>query len=122
MDPGEDKLNKLGVIPVFLKINLALNKYLIIGPFRGKDAPPTYRRDVSYGVVREVVSGFSTLQGQWLTPGTDKVYKQIAISRNQKPNTITLEANAKGHWIGNPNAKYVMIYFHGIFDYPMLGL
>jgi hypothetical protein len=27
--------------------------------------------------------------------------------------TVTLKHGGRGHWIGNPNAKNVVIYYHG---------
>jgi hypothetical protein len=27
--------------------------------------------------------------------------------------TVLLKHGARGHWIGNPNAKKVVIYYHG---------
>ena len=64
-------------------------------------------------MLREVLSGFSIAEGQKLTPGTDSVYKQIAKSERWKADTVDLGEDAKGHWLGHSNAKFIMVYFHG---------
>jgi hypothetical protein len=85
----------------------------VTSPFRGAKGAPTYRRDVSYATLRSVLSNVSCEQGQYLSPGTDKVYKRVSKSKNWKEDTIELENGAKGHWIGKRDAKYVMLYCHG---------
>ena len=34
-------------------------------------------------------------------------------NKGLRPETVTLAHGAKGHWIGNPSAKKVIIYYHG---------
>lgn len=45
---------------------------------------------------------------------TDHVYLRFAKSENFKPDTVALKEGGLGHWIGNKNAKNVIIYFHGM--------
>lgn len=70
-----------------------------------------------YAALREILSGFEVHEGQYLQPGTDKVYKRVAKSRKWKENSVQLDHGAKGHWLGHHDAKYVMIYFHGEFTF-----
>jgi hypothetical protein len=68
---------------------------------------------VLFAALREILSGFSTEEGQYLSPPTDKVYKSVAKSKKWKEHSVDLEHGAKGHWLGHHDAKYVMVYFHG---------
>ena len=86
----------------------------IASPFRPKQKKArSYRRDVLYTLVRHTLSDFDAIQGQWVLPNTDKVYKKVSRSKKWKKNTIELEHGAKGHWLGHSDAKYVLLYFHG---------
>jgi hypothetical protein len=78
-----------------------------------KGGARTYRRDVLYEFLRNVVSDFDVHQGQWMLPGTDAVYKYTARRKKWKANSVELDHGAKGHWLGHSDAKYVMVYFHG---------
>ncbi|KAF2235019.1 alpha/beta-hydrolase [Viridothelium virens] len=109
-----DDVSILGLLPVFLKITLALDYRLLISPFRGtKSKARTYRRDVSYATLRSILSNLSALQGQRLTPSTTQIYERIARARNTTPTSIDLGAGASAHWIGPRSAKHVLLYFHG---------
>ncbi|KAB8252493.1 Alpha/Beta hydrolase protein [Aspergillus flavus] len=53
------------------------------------------------------------IRKRWISPSTDEAYKQYMQSRGAVPQTIELEYGAKGHWIGNKNARNVLIWYHG---------
>jgi hypothetical protein len=36
--------------------------------------------------------------------------------RGLQPESVTLPHNTEGHWIGNKNAKNVIVYYHGAFQ------
>ncbi|KAE9961298.1 hypothetical protein BLS_002672 [Venturia inaequalis] len=112
MTTEKPKINKLGLVPVFVDIGAATIQRSVTSPF-AKVRARTYRRDVLYAALREILSGFSCEEGQYLSPPTDKVYKSISKSKKWKENSIDLEHGAKGHWLGHHDAKYVMIYCHG---------
>jgi hypothetical protein len=46
-------------------------------------------------------------------PPTNIVYKLEAKSSKMDQLTIELPHGAKGHWIGNPKAEHVLIWYHG---------
>ena len=109
----DEKVSYIGLVPVFMDITFSVSASLISAPFRGSKGPPTYRRAVSYAFLREVVNSFTVAEGQKMTSSTDKAYRRVAKSQNRTAHTIGLEHDAKGHWLGHSDAKYVMIYFHG---------
>lgn len=109
----DDKVSYISLLPVFMDITFTFYASIFAAPFRGKHGAPTYRRAVSYSLLREILSGFSVAEGQKLTPSTDKAYRRIAKSQRWEAHTIDLANGAKGHWLGHSNAKYVLVYFHG---------
>jgi hypothetical protein len=96
-------------------IVVAFNKRAVTSPFRSAKGAPTYSRDVLYSGLRAIVSDTSTEPGQYFLPSTETIYKQFRIGRHQQPDIVDLGNVAKGLWIGNLDAKYVMLYFHGMF-------
>jgi acetyl esterase/lipase len=108
-----EKASYIGLVPVFMDMTCTLSASLISAPFRGSNGAPTYRRAVSYAFIREILNSFTVAEGQMMTISTDKAYRRVAKSRNWTAHTIGLEHDAKGHWLGHSDAKYVMIYFHG---------
>ena len=48
-------------------------------------------------------------------PGTDLSYKLFSILHKRKQNTVNLPHGVRGHWIGDPKAKKVLVYYHGIY-------
>jgi hypothetical protein len=74
---------------------------------------------VLYASLREILSGFSTEEGQYLSPGTDKVYKRVAKSKKWKEHSVDLDYGARGHWLGHHDAQFVMIYCHGACFYSL---
>jgi len=108
-----EKVSYLGLVPVFMDLTFTFSASLISAPFRGRSVATSYRRAVSYAFIREVVNSFTVAEGQKMTLSTDKAYRRVAKSQNWIAHTIGLEHDAKGHWLGHSDAKYVMIYFHG---------
>lgn len=41
------------------------------------------------------------------------MYKIMCKKHNKKQNTVSLGNGARGHWIGDPHAKHVMMFYHG---------
>jgi hypothetical protein len=98
-------------------LGFAFNRRAIVSPFRGANGAPTYSSDVLYSGLRAIVSETSTKQGQYFLPPTETIYKQVCKMRRQKPEIVDLGSGAKGLWIGSRDAKYVMLYFHGIVPF-----
>lgn len=48
---------------------------------------------------------------------TRTTYKNWVAQRKgaQTENTVSLKSGATGHWIGNKDAKNVIIYYHGTY-------
>lgn len=57
----------------------------------------------------------TNVHNRWALPGTDEVYEQYVRSKGIKPQSVNLMHGAKGHWVGDPNAENVLIWYHGRF-------
>ncbi|KAJ5826835.1 hypothetical protein N7447_003598 [Penicillium robsamsonii] len=85
----------------------------ITGVFRGKGSPKRYDHHVLTAVFRKVIDRRSDRQIQYLTPPTSVAYADVMKKRGLEPETVALPHDVEGHWIGNKDAKNVIIYYHG---------
>lgn len=44
---------------------------------------------------------------------TSDTYAAFMQQKGLQPETVTLKHGAQGHWLGNKDAKNVLIYYHG---------
>ncbi|KUL89010.1 hypothetical protein ZTR_06066 [Talaromyces verruculosus] len=94
---------------------------ILTGPFRARkqklNPKQTIARSmllhVGYSIFRRVVARFSPLQIQTIVPSTTTEYKIYTWKKGIKQQTVDLGDSATGHWVGNPNAKNVLIWIHG---------
>lgn len=58
-----------------------------------------------------------TCIGRYVTAPTQTTYKNFVAQKKgiQTENTVSLKSGATGHWIGNKNAKNVVVYYHGAY-------
>lgn len=122
---------KLDIIPASLSILLVGFFATISGGFRGPKGTPTYFLHVTYAMMRKAVTRLSILQLQyakpcqaskdytmliavrWLSPTTNEVYQQYTRQHDIIPQSVELAHGSKGHWIGNKQAKNVLVWYHG---------
>lgn len=109
-------------VSLWEKLDLALGAFTIakaaviaalFGLFRGDHGPPTLFLHICYAIARTATTRLSTRHMQYLYPSTETVYNQITTSAGSEPETISLPHDALGHWIGNKDARFVLIYFPG---------
>ena len=111
---GTFQSRKVTTLLIFLA--LAILKRAVISPFRGQEGAPTYRRDVLYSGLRELMEKANTEQGQYVFPPTNTAYKQVCRKRGCKPDIVDIGSGAQGLWIGMKDAKHIILYFHGMND------
>ncbi|KKZ60491.1 hypothetical protein EMCG_04855 [[Emmonsia] crescens] len=85
----------------------------ITAVFRGQGGHRYYKRHIGHALIRAALTRVSTRQHQAVNPPTHQVYENFATKNGFTPQTVPLEHGAQGHWIGNKDAKNVLIYFHG---------
>ncbi|KAK2764394.1 hypothetical protein FQN54_009088 [Arachnomyces sp. PD_36] len=106
-------LEKLDLIPAFLSVIGTALYSTIFGPFRGENGARKYTSHITHSVARQVTTRLSQRQTHALNPTTPQSYKNFARRKGVKPDTVTLEHGGLGHWVGNKDAKAVLIYYHG---------
>lgn len=104
---------KLDLLPGLFNIIIAGIVAAFTGLWRNERDAPTFYLHVAYAVLRKTTERYSLAQLQWALPNTDEVYEQYARTRRIKPETVDLGKGAKGHWVGDKNAKNVLIWYHG---------
>jgi hypothetical protein len=50
---------------------------------------------------------------QAISPPSNKIYERFVKKVGVKSQSVELGHGAQGHWIGDRNAKNVLIWFHG---------
>jgi hypothetical protein len=50
----------------------------------------------------------------YLNPDFRSCYQKFCKDKNLEPNIVTFKSGIEGLWLGDPSAKYVFIYFHGM--------
>ncbi|KAJ5511842.1 Alpha/beta hydrolase fold-3 [Penicillium expansum] len=85
----------------------------ITGVFRGKDSPKRYDHHILAAVIRKMVDRRSDRQTQYLLLPTSVTYEAAMKKHGLQPETVALPHNTEGYWIGNKNAKNVIVYYHG---------
>jgi acetyl esterase/lipase len=63
--------------------------------------------------IRRMCDRTSDRQKQTMNPPTTSVYMSTMQKRGLQPEIVSLPHNTEGFWLGNKNAKNVVIYFHG---------
>ncbi|OAQ62667.1 lipase/thioesterase family protein [Pochonia chlamydosporia 170] len=104
---------KLDLLPALGSLVFATFAALATSFRRGPNDEPSLYLHVVYAAVRKLVVRLSAPQLQWVFAHTPTVYKQQAKSYKMDQRTIELNHGGKGHWIGNPDAEHVLIWYHG---------
>lgn len=50
---------------------------------------------------------------RYLDPTTPQTYHAVMQRRGLQPEVVDLPHGTEGYWLGNKNAKNVIIYYHG---------
>ncbi|KAJ5985918.1 hypothetical protein N7499_007793 [Penicillium canescens] len=96
-----------------LSIFASVLYHAITGVFRGKASPKRYDHHVMAAMIRKLVDRTSDRQKQYLNAPTSDTYTAVMKKRGLQPETVALPHGAEGHWLGNKNAKNVIVYYHG---------
>ncbi|KAJ5361316.1 hypothetical protein N7541_002160 [Penicillium brevicompactum] len=87
--------------------------HAIAGVFRGKASPRRYDHFIMTNVIRKLVTRTTDRQKQYLNAPTADAYTDAMKKHGLQPETVDLPHDAKGLWLGNKNAKKVVVYYHG---------
>ncbi|KAG5931440.1 hypothetical protein E4U53_001771, partial [Claviceps sorghi] len=78
---------------------------LVNGPWRTPDDEPSLHLYVMYAATRKLLSRCSAAQLR-------VTYRQQAKAMQMTPRTVELPHGARGNWIGDPDAKHVLLWYH----------
>ncbi|KAL2855562.1 Alpha/Beta hydrolase protein [Aspergillus pseudodeflectus] len=104
---------KLDYIPAALSVALTFVWAVLTVAWRAPQYPTHWLLHIGYSVFRKSTARFSALQMQYVLPSTNLVYNAWIRSVRQKPLTLKLDHGAMGHWIGDPNSKNILVWYHG---------
>ncbi|KAF7167493.1 hypothetical protein CNMCM5623_000829 [Aspergillus felis] len=106
-------IQKIDMLPALVSILSVGFISLFSGLVRGKKGAPSLHLHIAYAILRKATARLSPLQLQLVSPSTDATYLQYIQSARQTPQSVDLGNDAKGHWIGDKNAKKVLVWYHG---------
>ncbi|KKZ61468.1 hypothetical protein EMCG_00130 [[Emmonsia] crescens] len=104
---------KLDMIPGLCSVVLVALHALLTGFWRTEKQPKTLTLHVGYAILRKATARLSPLQLQLVMPSTTKAYELYAKKTRQPVQSVELPHGVHGHWIGDKNAKNVLIWYHG---------
>ncbi|KAB8237401.1 hypothetical protein ETB97_001384 [Aspergillus alliaceus] len=104
---------KVDLIPGQLAVLGSVLYTAVTGIFRGESGAKEYALHIGNAAIRKMLDRFSVAQLQYLSGPTNSIYETSLNKKGHQPETVPLKHGAQGHWIGNKNAKNVIIYYHG---------
>ncbi|EAS30408.3 alpha/beta hydrolase fold protein [Coccidioides immitis RS] len=106
-------LEKLDLIPANISLVATAIYAAITGIFRGQKGAKSYMKHINYAVIRKMLQRLSTRQNQATNPSTSGAYEIFARQNKIEAQTVQLNYGGLGHWLGNKDAKNVLVYYHG---------
>ncbi|KAJ5815463.1 hypothetical protein N7474_007240 [Penicillium riverlandense] len=106
-------VQKLDLLPALVSILAVGFLSSFTGLVRGKKGAPSLHLHIGYAILRKATTRLSPLQLQLVSPSTEAMYLQYVRSARLTPRTVDLGGGAKGHWLGDPHAKKVLVWYHG---------
>ena len=67
-----------------------------------------------FAMMRTQLGNLNLAQDRYLNSQTTPTYLKFAKETGFAPDSITLPSGTQAHWIGNKNAKKVLLFFHGM--------
>ncbi|OJD12732.1 hypothetical protein AJ78_06710 [Emergomyces pasteurianus Ep9510] len=104
---------KLDMIPGLCSVVLVALYAVVTGLWRSEKQPKTLTLHVGYAILRKATARFSPLQLQLVMPPTNKIYEIYAKKASRPVQSVELPYGVHGHWVGDKDAKNVLIWYHG---------
>ncbi|KAL3471225.1 Alpha/Beta hydrolase protein [Aspergillus californicus] len=104
---------KLDYIPALVSVAFTFVWAVLTVAYRAPQYPSHWLLHVGYAVFRKLTARLSAAQMQYVLPASNLVYNRYVRSVRQKPLTVNLDHGAMGHWIGNPDAENILVWYHG---------
>ena len=104
---------KLDFIPALATIVVAATYSLFTGLWRTERQAKSLLLHFGYAIFRQATARLSPGQLQYILPPSNKIYERYVRKAGLKPQSVDLGHGALGHWMGDPDATNVLIWFHG---------
>lgn len=104
---------KLDILPAVASVVVAAVYALLTGLWRTERQAKSLLLHFGYAIFRRATARMSPSQMQFILPGSVTVYNRFAKGVGYQPQSVELSHGASGHWIGDPNATNVLIWYHG---------
>ncbi|KAJ5758852.1 hypothetical protein N7520_006008 [Penicillium odoratum] len=106
-------VEKLDILPALASIIVAAFYALLTGLWRTERQAKSLLLHFGYAIMRKSTARLSSTQMQFILPGSATIYDRFSKKLGYKPESVELGHGAIGHWIGDPNATNVLIWYHG---------
>ncbi|GAQ47148.1 lipase/thioesterase family protein [Aspergillus niger] len=104
---------KLDLVPALASITLTVFWALLTSLWRSTAYPKTLVLHIGYAAFRKATARLTVAQMQYALPTTDQNYERYVRKHKLPSKTVDLGDGALGHWIGDPKADNILIWYHG---------
>jgi hypothetical protein len=105
---------KVGIVKNVITTFLGGFAYILRGLFRrASSKPPTFTLFIRNAFTLAIVSRMTPRQWADVNDSDDAVYLQRCKTWEITPKSLLLEDGTSANWIGNPDAKNLVVNFHG---------
>ncbi|KAJ5489530.1 hypothetical protein N7539_004420 [Penicillium diatomitis] len=112
-NPSLSLAEKLDFLPALVSIFVGATFSLFTGLWRSEREAKTLALHFGYAISRQATARLSPKQMQAVLPSSNDIYKAYAKKAGVTPRSVNLGHGAMGHWVGEPDAKNILIWYHG---------
>ncbi|KAJ4290497.1 hypothetical protein N0V90_010714 [Kalmusia sp. IMI 367209] len=105
--------SRVGIASTTLKAMLAASARLWVSPFKGQNGAHNYFKDVIFTMMRTQLGNLDLAQETYTRVSTTETYLAFCKNNGITPESVTLSSGTQAHWIGNKDAKRVILWCHG---------
>ncbi|KAJ4356585.1 uncharacterized protein N0V89_004620 [Didymosphaeria variabile] len=105
--------SRVGIASTTLKAMTAASARLWTSPFKGQQGAHNYFKDVIFTMMRTQLGNLDLEQEMYTRVPTTETYLNFCKDNGIAPESVTLSSGTQAHWLGNKNAKRVLLWFHG---------
>ncbi|CAI6341176.1 unnamed protein product [Periconia digitata] len=110
---ADQNVSKLGIASATLKAMLVASGRIWVSPFKGQTGAHNYYKDVLFSMMRSQLGSLDTVQQRYMNGTSTPAYLKYAQENGFRPESVTLPGGAQAHWLGNKDAKKVILWYHG---------
>ncbi|KAF1949867.1 alpha/beta hydrolase fold protein-like protein [Byssothecium circinans] len=116
---ADQNVSKVGIASATAKAMLTASARLWTSPFKGQKGAQNYFKDVMFSMMRVQLGNLDTAQERYWNGTSTPVYLKYAQDNGFEPQSVTLSSGVQAHWLGDKDAKKVILWFHGGYVLPV---